>query len=316
MARETSAAPTWLQSNATQRYAREDSWPFRMKLARWLGHLSWAPRGQDKALRTLIHPDTCDPYYFEVDFFGKKYRGNLAHFIDWTVFCYGAFAGSELAVLQKVVSLMRSSRSGPINCLDIGANSGHHTLFMSTIADQVVAFEPYPPLQSLIRDMIALNGLMNVKLMPFGLGESDESLKYYPGSGANSGVGSFLEDVEDEHATPITLEVRRGETVLEELEMGPISVLKIDVQGFEADVLRGLQDRILRDRPVILTELTGGARKRFGSEQGFRDCLYPGAYVVEVSGKRNDYELSQFRYETADEVLIAPPEIADGLKKR
>jgi hypothetical protein len=67
---------------------------------------------------------------------------------------------------------------------------------------------------------------------------------------------------------------------------------------------------------VILTELTGGARKRFGSEQGFRDCLYPGAYVVEVSGKRNDYELSQFRYETADEVLIAPPEIADGLKKR
>lgn len=94
-----------------------------------------------------------------VDFFGRRYRGDLAQYIDWRVFCYGSASSAELSVLEKIASQIRTRRPGPINFVDVGANVGHHTLFMAGIADQILAFEPHPRLQPLIEDKIVLNGL-------------------------------------------------------------------------------------------------------------------------------------------------------------
>ena len=302
--------PLWLQHREPAEYVTESDLAFRLRLVRWLGHRRWIPRGQDRLLRLLLPPVGCPHFFFEVDFFGKRYRGDLSHYVDWMVFCYGAAAMPELTLLRESVNAIRSKNGGAVLALDIGGNVGHHTTFLSGIADQVITFEPYAPLQQQIEAKIALNKIGNVKLMPFGLGEKDDVLNYYPGMGANSGVGSFLHAEDLGNATPIKLQIRRGDSVLEELGVGKVDIMKVDVEGFEAAVLRGLHDRIHRDRPAILTEISDESRRQFGSEQMFRQTFYPDAHFFEVGVREgHSYILQPFRYETASEVLITAPEM-------
>jgi FkbM family methyltransferase len=294
------------QESETRQYATEAGFPFRLRLVRWVGRQTWIPRGQDRLLRWLLKPEDCGHFLFEVDFFGQRYRGDLAHYIDWLVFCYGSAAMSELTLLRGIAKAVRSRNPGPVIFLDIGANAGHHTLFMAAHADRVLAFEPYPPLQDMIRDKIKLNGLTNVGVMPFGLGEEDAVLDYYPGGG-NSGVGTFLPDVEEMRANPVKLSIRNGDSLLEQHGLGRLTLLKVDVEGFEAAVFRGLSRRIRQDQPVILTELTEESRKHFGSEEGFRQAFYPGAEIMTVTGRHGcTFQLREFKYESDLEVLILP----------
>jgi hypothetical protein len=187
---------SWIQHS--ELYVTEAELPPRF--IRWLGHQRWIPRGQDRVLRLLLDP---------VGFWGQKYRGDLAHFIDWLVFCYGGQAMSELTVLRECVKAIRSRKPRPVLFLDIGANAGHHTLFMAGMVDQVIAFEPYPPLQALITDKIALNNLRNVSVMPFGLGDKDDVLDYYPSETKNSGTGTFSPGDEVRHAGPAKLQIKK-----------------------------------------------------------------------------------------------------------
>ena len=286
--------------------------PTRLRLMRWLGHQEWAPRGTDRVLRALHHPDSGQHVHFEVDFFGHRYRGDLAQYIDWLVFSYGAAPHCELALLKAVTAFLRKQRPGPVHFVDVGANVGHHTLFMSGIANEVTAFEPFPAVGAQLESKLTLNNVSNVRVVPVGLGEEDQELPYFASTGANSGIGTFLQHGTAEYQAASMLAVRHGDPLFTELALPRIDMLKVDVEGFEPQVLRGLRDRIRRDRPIILTELMDSTRASFGSEQGLRDCCYEDASFFGVEGPFNkrDYRLTPFQFATTEEILILPPEYA------
>lgn len=279
---------------------------------RWLGHQGWAPRGTDRLLRSLHHPDSGKHFHFDVDFFGKRYRGDLAHYIDWLVFAYGAAPHCELTLLRATANFLRQHRPGPISFVDVGANVGHHSLFMSGLVDEVIAFEPFPSVLHELRSKLAINHVRNVRVVPVGLSDSDQELPYFASTGANSGIGSFLEHGTAQYEAASTLSVRQGDPLFEQLGVPRIDILKVDVEGFEPQVLRGLRNRIARDRPIILTELMNSTRANFGSEQGLRACLYAGAlfYGVEGPFNKRSYRLTPFTFTGTDEILILPPEYA------
>jgi FkbM family methyltransferase len=282
--------------------------PLRLKVMRLVGKQTWIPRGQDWLLRQIWDPGRNFP--FVVDFFGMQYPGNLNQLVDWRVFAYGCHASSELTVLDALCKEIRKKKK-QVTCYDVGANLGHHTLFMAGIADEVVAFEPFPALQEKIRQKMALNGFAHVKVVPFGLGDTDQVLKYYPGGGGNSGSGTFIPEENGTYTDPIDLCVRNGDRLFAELDLPPIDLMKVDVEGFEPYVFRGLADRIQRDRPPILTEMSDRSRDFFGSEAGFRKAFWDGAVFAEVTGRSGcPYQLHPFRYETSGEILILPPEMA------
>lgn len=301
-----------LPANLPPHFATETELPLRLRAMRWLGHQSWAPRGTDRVLRALHHPDSGRHFAFDVDFFGRRYRGDLAHYIDWLVFSYGAAPHSELSLLRTVAEYLRTQRSNPLTFVDVGANVGHHTLFMSGVADQVMAFEPFPATCSELRAKLELNHVQNVQVLPVGLGEEDQELPYFASAGANSGIGTFLEHGTAEYGAASTLSVRRGDPLFEQMNLPRMDILKVDVEGFEPQVLRGLRQRIRRDRPIVLTELMDSTRAGFGSEHGLRDCFYPGASFYGVEGRFNQrsYRLTPFRFETTEEILVLPPEYA------
>lgn len=299
-------------SGPSSDFAKETELPARLRLMRWLGHQEWAPRGTDRVLRALHHPDSGEHFRFDVDFFGKRYRGDLAHYIDWLVFSYGAAPHSELALLREATAYLRGKRTGEITFFDVGANVGHHTLFMSGVADRVFAFEPFPVVREELEGRLSLNQVSNVRVMPVGLGDEDQELPYFASTGANSGIGTFLNHRSAEYQSGSTLPVRRGDPLFDLMGLPRMDLLKIDVEGFEPHVLRGLRERIQRDRPIILTELMASTRANFGSEQGLRDCFYENASFFGVGGRFNKrgYRLTPFSFAETEEILVLPPEYA------
>lgn len=300
----------------TTHYASEAELPLRLRLMRWVGHQQWAI-GTDRILRALHHPDSGQHFPFEVDFFGKRYRGDLAHYIDWLVFSYGAAPYCELSLLRAATDYLHGLRPGPVHFVDVGANVGHHTLFMSGVADDVVAFEPSPSICAQLQSKLALNNVHNVRVVPAGLGEEDAELPYFASTGANSGIGTFLQHGTSEYQATGSLSVRHGDTLFTELDLPRIDVLKVDVEGFEPQVFRGLRERMRHDRPIVLTEMMDSTRASFGSEAGLRDCFYEGALFFGVEGRfqSHRYQLTPFRFESTEEILVLPPEHA-ALAKR
>lgn len=267
--------------------------PLRLKLMRLIGKQTWVPRGRDRLLRMIWHPDSGKSFPFVVDFFGFRYPGDLSQFIDWTVFCYGSYAAPELSILADLAVELRKSKPH-VTFFDIGANVGHHTLFMAGMADNVIAFEPFPPLQGKIREKIETNQLTNVRIVPFALGDADSVQQYHPGGGSKPGTGTFAPSKKGRYKDAVELQIRRGDQVFSELSLPPIDLLKIDVEGFEPEVLRGLAQRIARDRPAILMEMSDRSRSGFGSEAGFRSCLWDGALLAGVvNGAGQRYRLAR-----------------------
>ncbi len=301
----------WMPDPAVTTYYTEKDFTPRMRLLRWLGRQTWIAKGHNRLLTAVMKPELAPDFPFEVDFFGQRYRGNLADYIDWMVFTYGAYAMPELTLLRDLVKLLRRQREGSLSFFDVGANSGHHTLFMSALVDEVIAFEPFPGFLEGIVQKVILNKLGNVSIMPVALGNKDELRNYYLDfRNTNAGMGTFLPDPEKDGPPSAQLLIRKGDDFCAENGLPRIDILKVDVEGFEPLVFEGLRQRLAKDRPIILTELGPEAHELFGSEQAFRSAFYPDARFTAVQGRNGcRYKLTPLHYETSCEILIIPPEL-------
>jgi len=112
-----------------------------------------------------IFPALDKPISFLVDFYGYQYRGRSDNYIDAHILYCGAFEKPQLYFMRDV---MQKKGAGGI-FVDVGANTGQHSLFMSQYSKEVHAFEPYPPVLARFRDMVSLNRIQNIHVHPVGL---------------------------------------------------------------------------------------------------------------------------------------------------
>lgn len=283
--------------------------PLRFRLLRVLGHQHWILRGRDRFLRWFCNPDRAPAIEFVVPFFGGIYPGRLDNFVDWSVFHYGAYARHELLLLADITSALRYSRQRPVAFFDVGANVGNHSLFMAAQGARVFAFEPFSPVRAELHRKLRVNPGLVVRVFDFGLGDRDALLRFHPPSGANVGTGTFIEPTAAEREG-LELPVRAGDAAFRELGLPPIDILKIDVEGFECQVLTGLASRLRTDRPLILFELSERTRRTFASLEGLRAALYPHHDLFEVGTRSvsGPYWLRSFEFPTASEALVIPAE--------
>lgn len=142
------------------------------------------------------------------------------------------------------------------------------------------AFEPNANLVKDIERHIRINNLTNVTLHPVGLGQSDEKATLKVFTASNSGSASFL-DFEDFHQDGYEIEstIRHGDALIASLPPMRIAAIKMDVQGFEANVLLGLKETIIANRPALLIEIaTGDVQTKLATSPDF-DFLFQNATV-------------------------------------
>lgn len=158
----------------------------------------------------------------------------------------GRYEREELAAVWHLLRTLDSRARGL--CVDIGANIGNHSLFFAQYFSEVWAFEPHPRTFQLL----ALNAQLTSKVRPFALGLSDS-----PGTAwidlpaGNAGMASVSE-APAQGRWPCTLS-----TLDEQWQLAgspPVSLIKIDVEGHEARVLRGAAQLLRSEQPIVLLE--------------------------------------------------------------
>jgi FkbM family methyltransferase len=144
---------------------------------------------------------------------------------------------------------------------DVGANIGLISLFASKIvgpSGHVVSFEPSPQVLTLLRRNA--DG-QNVKVLPYGIGNAD-TLKSFAAQGTSSS-SSFVKDVTainrdfqpDQAIEQVTVTMYKLDTVLDSgLSPNP-TLVKIDIEGFELEALKGADHILSSARPKLLIEI-------------------------------------------------------------
>jgi FkbM family methyltransferase len=142
--------------------------------------------------------------------------------------------------------------------LDVGANIGLTTLALAARVGptgRVHAFEPNPELVVLLERSLRHNRVTNARLHAVALGAAAGRLDLHVPP-RNAGEGSLARNREVPGCRRVSVPVRTLTEVMEEEGIGAVRLVKIDVEGFELQVLQGALP-ILAARPpaAILFEL-------------------------------------------------------------
>ncbi len=138
--------------------------------------------------------------------------------------------------------------------IDVGANIGQHTLFASRLVGgngHVISFEPIPRLYEQIKRSVEKNTMHNINLINAGCGKEDSTSTIYIDT-TNAGASSLFLPRSDGKIEEVTVHIKNPIPLL--AHYTKIDVIKIDVEGYEYNVLLGLEPIIARDKPILFLE--------------------------------------------------------------
>lgn len=136
--------------------------------------------------------------------------------------------------------LKENLKSG-MTFIDVGANIGLLTIVASKLVGEkgkVFAYEPNPPTLEILKRNLWLNRIENVVVREVALGSKSGEFEIYPNWDVNRGGASLVRRGAGESGVNIKVEVLDIE--IGKLDLKP-SLIKIDVEGYEAEVLNGAQ---------------------------------------------------------------------------
>ena len=181
---------------------------------------------------------------------GKKHRLLMSlDLSDWSqrmTFFLGRYY--EMGVLGALDMTLRPGD----RFVDIGANIGMITLHAHSLvgkSGRIDCFEPNPFCAEAIRNNLKLNEISNVFIHECALAETAGSLTLNLTS-EHTGTAT-LADVSARATHKINVDVRVGDNALVEAPR----MIKIDVEGFELQALRGLAKTLSTFKPLLITEL-------------------------------------------------------------
>lgn len=166
---------------------------------------------------------------------------------------FGASADAEAKTLDYIANNERDVISGLLDSIqrddvvyDIGSNIGVHTCFAAATdrARTVVAFEPYEPNVAALKRNLAINDL-DAEVVPQPL--NDETTKVPFKRPAEPEPGHQISAIYPENnATTELRQAVRGADLVTNGEIPPPNVVKIDVEGADLKVIRGLEDLLAK----------------------------------------------------------------------
>jgi FkbM family methyltransferase len=183
-------------------------------------------------------------------------RGTAARLIVPTDDFIGAAVYGFGDLDPKVTWVARRILRPGDTALDIGANLGLVAMAMADAvgaAGRVEAFEPQPRFAALARRSAALNGFSHLTLHEVALGREDGVVELHIPH-ENKGRASIGRAEGADEVIRVTQ--RDAGAMLASLGLGPIRLLKMDVEGYETEVVAGAEAFLRANRPdAILFEL-------------------------------------------------------------
>lgn len=162
--------------------------------------------------------------------------------------------GSEDSVRQVICHVLRR-RLGTF--VDVGANIGQ-TLVKVAACDRdrrYVGFEPQPSCIGYLARLIEINRLGGFRVFPVGLFSSRGIAALSCGADADPGASLVPELRAKQYSVSVPVLLEVGDEIFRSLGEEAISVVKVDVEGAESEVLAGLRETLEKYRPILLLEI-------------------------------------------------------------
>jgi FkbM family methyltransferase len=175
----------------------------------------------------------------------------------------GDLIGSVLAVSgvwePHVTAAFRRLLAAGDVCIDVGANIGYFTLLASRLvgpSGHVYAFEPGSRAYAALRANLDLNGSTNVTAIEAAAGEAEGQALLSPPAPGNLASASLRRSA----SGSTTVAVQRVDSAVRADDFARVRLVKIDVEGYEMEVLKGLEGLFeTRARPAIVVEVSPAA---------------------------------------------------------
>ncbi|GAB2983633.1 hypothetical protein GCM10027049_21190 [Mucilaginibacter puniceus] len=218
------------------------------------------------------------------------------NYIEWSILSTGTYE-------DEIGKLIKISLNEGDTAIDIGGNIGLQSLRMSLCvgaAGKVFAFEPLNYLQEKFKKNMALNKANNVTLFPFALSDQQNELDLIINKHQwNQGAFSLSKKETGNDKQRVIVKVADDMPEIELLTN--VALIKIDVEGFEFHVLKGLKQTLQKHQPRIIFEYDSNYWGDTG--QSMVDC-----YKFLHSLNYSLYQISM----VGCELITAPDNIESG----
>lgn len=174
------------------------------------------------------------------------------------------FGNYEQATLQ-CIARWQSARGGSI--VDVGANIGMLSLPLAARLSgdaQLLAIEGSPRVHAFLMHNVARSGLAHrIKVRNVLCGESDDrNVPFFDAPQRCFGMGSRAPQFQAEPTAHLPM--RTLDSLLEDTRLQRVTVLKVDVEGYELEVFKGAARCLAQYRPLVVFEFNDWAEQRRG----------------------------------------------------
>jgi FkbM family methyltransferase len=174
----------------------------------------------------------------------------------------------DLDMIDVVLKTIDRSNQ-PITAIDIGGNLGLVSLALAKVGFSVYVFEPIPKTFRLMEQNFRLNPRLSekIKSYPIGVGSKQEIVEFAVASRSPQQNKILPKSVQPTvYDDRCHCAIIRLDTFLEENNIDQIDLLKMDVEGFEVEVLKGLTKTLKSGKiNLIYSEVIPKALEEAGS---------------------------------------------------
>lgn len=226
--------------------------------------------------------------------YGYRIKVPLSDWLGQHVYATGDYEPPTSKLISQIVA--------PGDCvIDIGANIGFFTLLLAKQVGptgHVFSFEAIPDLRAAIESNIRLDQFENISLFDTAASDREGTFEFFLGPESHLGISS-LRPIQ---RASESIQVKTTPLDCLGFEKHRIAMAKIDVEGAELAVLRGMREILDRDHPDLVLEVTDKFLNEFGdSGEELFELLQSFGYKI---------------YEICDEGLKLVPSWSDELSEQ
>ncbi len=194
-----------------------------------------------------------------------------SEWVQQDILVHGATEPGTLRLIAKLVAPGDA-------VIDVGAHVGHHALVAAKAAGpagKVIAIDPQPYNADRVARNAQLNGMANVLTIIAAAGDKPGFIKLPIQSDRDRARLSLLEAGPGDTGALVEVPLRRIDEIIESAGLPAVKLIKIDVEGFELEVLLGLAATAAKCANIILEVLDtsmsdrNGKIARFLTDAGF-----------------------------------------------
>ena len=186
---------------------------------------------------------------------GINYKLHLQDYMDWLL-----FFGIKEKGRESLYQLVKKNDT----VIDVGTNTGEVLMNFAVLTGnlgKVHGFEPDSVNHKRCTENLKLNNFRNIQLNQAGLGDNSGKYNIKVNTQSNRGGNRITRDHGEntEEITVITLD-----EYVENNSIPVVNVIKIDVEGFELNVLKGSENILNRLKPILFIEVDDNNLKEQG----------------------------------------------------